>query len=105
LIKTAAAGESRRPFRREKRDGCKVQSELETLSRRRAWIFRAHGSDLWRARCCPDRWWLTLPDGNALVDAIKANRQKLTTIYISQSDPDYYFQPLRPSRRSFLRQE
>ncbi|MBB4226567.1 glyoxylase-like metal-dependent hydrolase (beta-lactamase superfamily II) [Rhizobium mongolense] len=33
----------------------------------------------------------TLPDGNALTDAIKATGKKLTTIYISQSDPDYYF--------------
>jgi len=33
----------------------------------------------------------TLPDGKALADAIKATGKKLTTIYISQSDPDYYF--------------
>jgi glyoxylase-like metal-dependent hydrolase (beta-lactamase superfamily II) len=33
----------------------------------------------------------TLPDGKALADAIKATGKTLTTIYISQSDPDYYF--------------
>ena len=38
-----------------------------------------------------DRWRLHLPDGKALADAIKATGKKLTTIYISQSDPDYYF--------------
>jgi len=31
------------------------------------------------------------PDGHALATAIKASGKKLTTIYISQSDPDYYF--------------
>src|SRR6185369_6795948 len=33
----------------------------------------------------------TLPDGKAVAEAIKATGKKLTTIYISQSDPDYYF--------------
>ena len=33
----------------------------------------------------------TLPDGKAVADAIKATGKKLTTIYITQSDPDYYF--------------
>src|SRR5947199_3970282 len=33
----------------------------------------------------------TLPDGKALAEAIKASGKKLTTVYISQSDPDYYF--------------
>jgi len=33
----------------------------------------------------------TLADGKALAEAIKASGKKLTTIYISQSDPDYYF--------------
>lgn len=33
----------------------------------------------------------TFPDGKALAEAIKATGKKLTTIYISQSDPDYYF--------------
>src|SRR4051794_17459584 len=33
----------------------------------------------------------TLSDGKAVADAIKATGKKLTTIYISQSDPDYYF--------------
>lgn len=32
-----------------------------------------------------------LPDGKVVADAIKATGKKLTTIYISQSDPDYYF--------------
>jgi hypothetical protein len=33
----------------------------------------------------------TLPDGKALAEAIKNSGKTLTTIYISQSDPDYYF--------------
>lgn len=33
----------------------------------------------------------SLPDGRAVVDVIKASGKTLTTIYISQSDPDYYF--------------
>lgn len=42
----------------------------------------------------------TLPDGKALADAIKATDKKLTTIYISQSDPDYYF-GLGPIKAAF----
>ena len=33
----------------------------------------------------------TFPDARALVEAIKASGKTLTTVYISQSDPDYYF--------------
>ncbi|WP_319520649.1 MBL fold metallo-hydrolase [uncultured Martelella sp.] len=33
----------------------------------------------------------TLSDGRALAEAIKATGKKLTTIYVSCSDPDYYF--------------
>jgi glyoxylase-like metal-dependent hydrolase (beta-lactamase superfamily II) len=33
----------------------------------------------------------TYPDGRALAEAIKATGKTLTTIYVSQSDPDYYF--------------
>ena len=33
----------------------------------------------------------TLSDGRAVADAIKATDKTLTTIYVSQSDPDYYF--------------
>lgn len=33
----------------------------------------------------------TLSDGLAVADAIKGSGKQLTTIYISQSDPDYYF--------------
>ncbi len=33
----------------------------------------------------------TFSDGKALVEAIKASGKTLTTVYISQSDPDYYF--------------
>jgi len=33
----------------------------------------------------------TLSDGRALAEAIKATGKTLTTIYISQSDPDFYF--------------
>ena len=42
----------------------------------------------------------TLPDGQALADAIKATGKTLTTIYVSQSDPDYYFS-LRPIVKAF----
>lgn len=42
----------------------------------------------------------TLPDGRAVVEAIKATGKRLTTIYISQSDPDYYFS-LRPIKDAF----
>jgi len=42
----------------------------------------------------------TLPDGKALAEAIKATGKKLTTIYISQSDPDYYFS-LGPIKAAF----
>ncbi|XAH23352.1 MBL fold metallo-hydrolase [Xylophilus sp. GW821-FHT01B05] len=42
----------------------------------------------------------TLPDGRALAEAIKASGKKLTTIYISQSDPDYYFS-LGPIKAAF----
>lgn len=33
----------------------------------------------------------TLPDGRAVAGSIKATGKRLTAIYISQSDPDYYF--------------
>lgn len=42
----------------------------------------------------------TLPDGKALAEAIKSSGKKLTTIYISQSDPDYYFS-LGPIKAAF----
>jgi glyoxylase-like metal-dependent hydrolase (beta-lactamase superfamily II) len=42
----------------------------------------------------------TLPDGRALVEAIKATGRELTAIYVSQSDPDYYFS-LGPIRAAF----
>lgn len=42
----------------------------------------------------------TFPDAKALVEAIKASGKKLTTIYISQSDPDYYF-GLTPLKAAF----
>jgi glyoxylase-like metal-dependent hydrolase (beta-lactamase superfamily II) len=44
----------------------------------------------------------TLPDGQALADAIKATGRDLTTIYVSQSDPDYYFS-LGPIKAAFPR--
>jgi glyoxylase-like metal-dependent hydrolase (beta-lactamase superfamily II) len=37
----------------------------------------------------------TLSDGKAVADAIKATGKRLTTIYVSCNDPDYYF-GLRP---------
>jgi glyoxylase-like metal-dependent hydrolase (beta-lactamase superfamily II) len=40
------------------------------------------------------------PDGRAVVEAIKASGKKLTAIYVSQSDPDYYFS-LKPMREAF----
>jgi glyoxylase-like metal-dependent hydrolase (beta-lactamase superfamily II) len=42
----------------------------------------------------------TLSDGKVLAEAIKASGKKLTTIYISQSDPDYYFS-LGPIKAAF----
>ena len=42
----------------------------------------------------------TLSDGRALVEAVKATGKRLTTIYISQSDPDYYFS-LEPIKDAF----
>lgn len=42
----------------------------------------------------------TYPDGRALADAIRATGRNLTTIYVSQSDPDYYF-GLKPVREAF----
>jgi glyoxylase-like metal-dependent hydrolase (beta-lactamase superfamily II) len=42
----------------------------------------------------------TFADGCKLVDAIKSSGKQLTTIYISQSDPDYYF-ALAPLRAAF----
>lgn len=42
----------------------------------------------------------TFPDGKKLADEIKASGKKLSTIYISQSDPDYYFS-LAPIKAAF----
>lgn len=42
----------------------------------------------------------TLEDGRAVAAAIQATGKQLTTIYVSQSDPDYYFS-LRPIREAF----
>jgi glyoxylase-like metal-dependent hydrolase (beta-lactamase superfamily II) len=42
----------------------------------------------------------TYPDGRALAEAIKATGKSLTAIYVSQSDPDYYFS-LKPVRDAF----
>ena len=42
----------------------------------------------------------TYPDGRALAEAIRGSGRKLTTIYVSQSDPDYYFS-LKPVREAF----
>ncbi|WMY10210.1 MBL fold metallo-hydrolase [Paraburkholderia phenoliruptrix] len=42
----------------------------------------------------------SFPDGTALVDAIRAPGKTLETVYISQSDPDYYFS-LLPIREAF----
>src|SRR5205814_8310395 len=42
----------------------------------------------------------TLPDGRAVAEAIAATGKTLTTIYVRQSDPDYYF-GLRPMHAAF----
>lgn len=42
----------------------------------------------------------SLPDGRAVAEAIKASGKTLTTIYISQGDPDYYFS-LGPIKAAF----
>lgn len=42
----------------------------------------------------------TLEDGRAVARAITTSGKKLTTVYVSQSDPDYYFS-LRPIHESF----
>lgn len=42
----------------------------------------------------------TYADGKALGDSIKASGKRLTAIYVSQSDPDYYFS-LKPVREAF----
>ena len=42
----------------------------------------------------------TFSDGKALAEAIKATGKKLTIIYVSQSDPDYYFS-LKPIKQAF----
>jgi glyoxylase-like metal-dependent hydrolase (beta-lactamase superfamily II) len=42
----------------------------------------------------------TFPDGKTLAEAIKNSGKTLTTVYISQSDPDYYFS-LAPIKAAF----
>ena len=42
----------------------------------------------------------TLEDGRAVAAAIDATGRLLTTVYVTQSDPDYYFS-LRPIREAF----
>ena len=42
----------------------------------------------------------TLSDGRELAEAIRSSGKRLTTIYISQSDPDYYFS-LGPIKTAF----
>jgi glyoxylase-like metal-dependent hydrolase (beta-lactamase superfamily II) len=42
----------------------------------------------------------TIEDGRKLVRAIEATGKRLTTVYVSQSDPDYYFS-LGPIRAAF----
>ena len=42
----------------------------------------------------------TLCDGRAVAQAVKATRKQLTTIYVSQSDPDFYFS-LGPIKEAF----
>lgn len=42
----------------------------------------------------------TFADGRAAVEAIRATGKTLTTVYVSQSDPDYYFS-LKPITEAF----
>lgn len=42
----------------------------------------------------------TISDGKALADAVKATGKRLTTVYVSCNDPDYYF-GLRPVTEAF----
>jgi glyoxylase-like metal-dependent hydrolase (beta-lactamase superfamily II) len=42
----------------------------------------------------------TLSDGQAVAEAIRATGKTLTTVYVSQSDPDYYFS-LGPIKTAF----
>jgi glyoxylase-like metal-dependent hydrolase (beta-lactamase superfamily II) len=42
----------------------------------------------------------TLSDGRALAEAVRNTGKRLTAIYVSQSDPDYYFS-LRPIKDAF----
>lgn len=42
----------------------------------------------------------SLPDGRALATAVKTTGKTLTTVYVSQSDPDYYFS-LGPIKAAF----
>jgi glyoxylase-like metal-dependent hydrolase (beta-lactamase superfamily II) len=42
----------------------------------------------------------TFPNGTEVAEAIKATGKTLTTIYVSQSDPDYYFS-LKPITEAF----
>ena len=42
----------------------------------------------------------TLSDGRALAEVVKTTGKRLTSIYVSQSDPDYYFS-LRPIKEAF----
>ena len=42
----------------------------------------------------------TFADGRKVADAIRASGKRLTTVYVSQSDPDYYFS-LAPIRAAF----
>lgn len=42
----------------------------------------------------------TLSDGRAVAEAVKTTGKRLTSIYVSQSDPDYYF-GLRPIKEAF----
>src|SRR5205085_6331444 len=42
----------------------------------------------------------TLDDGRKVAAAIEATGRRLTTVYVSQSDPDYYFS-LAPIRAAF----
>ena len=42
----------------------------------------------------------TFADGRKVADTIRASGKRLTTVYVSQSDPDYYFS-LAPIRAAF----
>ena len=87
-------------LRSENRHGCKHRIELETLPRRRARILPRPGTDSGARDAVLVDGGFTLADGKAVAEAIKRSGKQLTTVYVSQSDPDHYF-GLAPIKAAF----